>query len=141
MKNPPAITLLRVEQTPAATFGVIIGAGRLICLTLELPWRDNQKDVSCVPVRVYRLMRRDLWKRSKRYGHTYQLANVPDRTGVLIHPANSVDELEGCIAPGLHLGEFRNQRCLLKSAPAFGLVKQYLGGAPEAYLSITRLAT
>ena len=70
--------------------------GTLICHTIELPWKNNERQVSCVPEGRY-LMR-------KRYSRKYQwhlhLVNVPGRDLILVHPANDAKkELKGCIAP------------------------------------------
>ena len=65
---------------------------------LELPWRDNIQMKSCIPTGVYKVkktysprFRRNMW----------EVLNVPDRAGIRIHPANTVQELAGCLAPGL----------------------------------------
>ena len=99
--------------------------------TLERPWVPamtpasdllspppcGRKGVSCIPPGVYRLEPHD----SEDHPGTFALVNeklwvyhhdtdVPTwrkgvaRTEVLIHPANLVGQLRGCIAPGLSYG-------------------------------------
>ena len=53
------LVLHRTEYTDKETFGVLFCAGTWVCLTLELPWRDNARNVSCIPEGRYRLERRD----------------------------------------------------------------------------------
>lgn len=67
------------------------------CFTLELPWRDNRIGQSCIPPGQYRLVHRT----SPKFGRHIHVLDVPGRTFILIHPANFVSQLRGCIAPGM----------------------------------------
>lgn len=88
--------LLERDYFPEGTNGTLKIDGKLICFTIELPWIDNEKRVSCVPEGEYFLKRRF----SQRYGWHLLLQNVPNRELILIHPANDAKtELQGCIAP------------------------------------------
>lgn len=70
--------------------------GRLICNTIELPWRQNEKKVSCIPEGRYSIRRRY----SDRFKWHLEVMNVENRKFILIHPANNaLLELNGCIAP------------------------------------------
>lgn len=64
--------------------------------TVELPWKDNQKQKSCIPEGVYICTRRF----SEKYGLHYHVQGVVDRSYILIHPANYTKQLLGCLAPG-----------------------------------------
>lgn len=76
--------------------GKLFHNGNLICETIELPWRNNKKSVSCIPEGQYRLIKRI----HPKHGAQLQVINVPNREGILIHPANfALRELQGCIAP------------------------------------------
>jgi hypothetical protein len=66
------------------------------CVTLELPWNDNKKKESCIPVGDYKVIKRS----SEKYAQHFHIQNVPNRDYILIHPANKRTELLGCIAPG-----------------------------------------
>lgn len=67
-----------------------------ICYTIELPWKHNQPQISCIPEGIYPLQKRY----STRFGWHLQLQHVPGRSMILIHPANhAMLELRGCIAP------------------------------------------
>ena len=67
-----------------------------ICFTIELPWLNNQPRVSCIPEGTYRITMRY----SQKFGLHMLLADVADRSTILVHPANNaMQELKGCIAP------------------------------------------
>lgn len=66
------------------------------CSSIELPWRNNEHQVSCIPEGRYEL----LIRYSEKFKWHLQLKNVKDRDLILIHPANDArKELKGCIAP------------------------------------------
>lgn len=78
------------------TNGVITLNGAIVCYTIELPWQENKKNVSCIPEGEYALVKR----RSRRLKNHLWLKEVAGRELILIHPANNaLLELEGCIAP------------------------------------------
>jgi len=81
---------------------------------IELPWRDNQRNVSCIPEGTYPLKVRF----SKKFGPHLLVQDVPDRNLILIHPANDArKELLGCIAPVTYLsgvGKGTSSRALLQ---------------------------
>jgi hypothetical protein len=70
------------------------------CETLELPWKDNQPDVSCIPVGNYTGIKVDATIRIP-YQHI-SIPNVHMRSGICIHKANYASELRGCIAVGAY---------------------------------------
>ncbi len=67
------------------------------CRTLELPDKDNQLRKSCIPEGEYWVEKRN----SPKYGDHFHILDVPGRTLILIHNANFVRQLLGCIAVGL----------------------------------------
>ena len=81
---------------PEGTNGEILLNGKRLCSSIELPWIDNRKLVSCIPEGKYELIIRF----SHRFQWHLQLKDVKERGLVLIHPANdALKELKGCIAP------------------------------------------
>ena len=64
--------------------------------TLELPWRENQKRISCIPVGDYDIK----IKNSKKFGECIELLNVSNRSGILIHSGNTHFDTTGCILNG-----------------------------------------
>lgn len=136
--NNPTVRLTRVEQTDEGTFGVLT-FGTNACRSLELPWRDNKRQVSCIPEGVYRCV----ITRSPRLGRVYGLLGVPGRSNILIHSANFGGDkslgwdtqLQGCIAPCERLGSLRNtkgqfQRAGLVSRPAVTRLMSWAAGQP-----------
>ncbi|MFB2118001.1 DUF5675 family protein [Parapedobacter sp. 2B3] len=94
----PGMLALCLHRTylDGGTNGSISIGGRVICHTIELPWRDNRRNVSCIPEGRYRL---ELYC-SRKFGDCLAVKGVPRRHGILIHPANdAATELWGCIAP------------------------------------------
>lgn len=103
--------LVRGQSTDEGTFGVLsFGPHRL--RSLELPWRGNARQRSCIPVGLYFCS----LVNSPRFGRVYGVANVPNRSHVLIHSANFAgdvalgfaSQLQGCIAPCEKVGRMRN---------------------------------
>lgn len=81
---------------PEACNGSIYCGDVFICHTIELPWKDNRKGVSCIPEGRYELRKRF----SPRFRWHLLVKGVPGRSMILIHPANdAARELRGCIAP------------------------------------------
>lgn len=66
------------------------------CKTLELPWLNNAPQKSCIPAATYKVVKR----RSPKYGDHFHILEVPNRSYILIHAANYVKQLLGCIAVG-----------------------------------------
>ncbi len=89
------LELLRTYY-PEGTNGKILSQGRRIVYTIELPWKNNHTQVSCIPEGRYELKER--W--SPKFLRHLQVMDVKDRDYILIHPANdALHELKGCIAP------------------------------------------
>jgi len=93
VKDGETLTLVRRETGEAGTPGYI---PELSISTLELPWRNNKRLRSCIPARTYRVERRKHW----RFGETFLVLNVPNRSGIYLHRANWLSQLLGCIALG-----------------------------------------
>ena len=66
------------------------------CFSLELPWKKNDSRVSAIPEGTYNVVKRN----SPKYKDHLHILNVPNRSMILIHEANYVRELLGCIAVG-----------------------------------------
>ena len=66
------------------------------CKGLELPWKDNERKVSCIPEGAYKVVRR----KSPRFGNHFHIADVPDRSLILIHHGNYTSDIEGCLLVG-----------------------------------------
>lgn len=81
---------------PDGCNGSIYCGDILICHTIELPWKDNERKTSCIPEGRYELKKRY----SPKFKWHLLVQGVPGRSVILIHPANdALKELKGCIAP------------------------------------------
>jgi hypothetical protein len=118
------LTLTRM-YFPEGTNGRITSGGKILCSTIELPWRNNARNVSCIPEGKYFLKKRH----SQKFGWHIEISGVPERALILFHPANNAaKELNGCIAPvtkisGAGLG--------LQSRKAFTMLRALVYSALE----------
>lgn len=102
---------------PDGTNGKLECDGVFLCATIELPWINNEKKVSCIPEGRYYLRKRH----STRFNWHIEVKDVPDRKHILFHPANNaLKELKGCIAPVTLLS---GNGCGLQSRRAFLTLK------------------
>lgn len=83
------------EYFPKGTNGQLLLNGDRLCHTIELPWKNNERQVSCIPEGRYELKKRY----TPRFGKHFILENVPNRSYILLHAANdALKEIKGCIA-------------------------------------------
>ena len=99
------ITLQRLLMNTIGTLGIISLDGKPLFPTLELPWKDNQHNISCIPAGVYKAIYIFSEKFQK---HLFILQNVPGRDAVEIHIGNTVIDTLGCVLIGMEfsLSEF-----------------------------------
>ncbi len=91
------IELLRI-YLPTETLGSLFVDGVMVCKTMELPWKDNARSVSCIPEGNY-LVSKQPPKEGREYPY-FRFAKVPGRGGILIHKISYVSGLKGCIGVG-----------------------------------------
>ena len=90
--------VLELSRTyfPDGTNGKLECEGKLICNTIELPWKKNETKVSCIPEGKYFIKKRY----SKKFQWHLEIVGIKNRSLILFHPANNaLRELNGCIAP------------------------------------------
>ena len=66
------------------------------CYTLELPWKENFPNVSCIPAGIYRVRK----YHSPTKGWVLLFIDVFGRTFIEIHRGNFTREIRGCILVG-----------------------------------------
>jgi hypothetical protein len=89
------VELLRYHMSEKVTLGLIKWDDELF-FSLELPWRDNEKEKSCIPPGDYVCVDYS----SPKYPQAFLVRGVPGREDILIHPGNQVQDTKGCILPG-----------------------------------------
>lgn len=109
--------LVRLKHEDRQTLGrFMLYAGiDQICsfASLELPWRDNADDVSCIPVGRYLCTKRF----SDRYDWHYRITNedgsdVIDREMILIHFGNFFRNTKGCVLLGQDFSDINHDGLL-----------------------------
>lgn len=105
------ILITRAPSTENGTFGILSIDGVPTCLTCELPWLNNAPDKSCIPIGSYTAIRHD----SPDHPHTWEVQNVPNRTGILLHNGNTKNDSLGCIIVGSSFGTVDSLPAVLNS--------------------------
>jgi len=131
--------LYRLESTDEGTFGIITHQGKW-WYALELPYRNNKPNISCIPTGEYKVSLRFSPHFKKKL---YHIKNVPHRSFILFHGANFAGDvtksyqthLQGCITLGKRVGKSKNkygimQKCVLSSRQAIAEFQDYLNNEP-----------
>ena len=126
------LTVRRITEYQNATYGVLFIDGKPSFVTLEDAWKGNAKQVSCIPTGTYKIVRH----KSPRFGKTYKVLDVPDRSEILIHAGNTHEDTQGCILVGLMFGVLGAQTAILSSRTAFEALMNELKDVKEAELEI-----
>ena len=95
------LLLIRNTFSKKSTIGELFLNGERICDTLENPWQDNQRNISCIPEGVYPVRLR-LPRESATRDYLHLLVQeVPNRDWILFHRGNTAKDTSGCILVGL----------------------------------------
>lgn len=140
MKGPKVtLTRQRVQDDTAGTPGTL-DAGTFKCKTLELPWRDNAKGVSCIPEGTYTCR----LHKSPRFGWVYWITNVPGRSEIVMHAGNFAgdrakklrSDVRGCVLVGDSFGQLQGQFAVLRSGLTLQRLMTHLRGVSEFDLEV-----
>jgi len=120
------IEITRLEQTGKGTIGTLLIDGVATGLwTLELPWKDNEKNVSCIPTGTYQLV---LEYSNKYKKDLFELKSVPNRTEIKVHVGNYLSDIKGCILVGSDIDFLEDgNRVVWKSSKAFDKFMALMG--------------
>lgn len=120
------LVLERYTYGSSGTIGFLeIEEGEFACYTIERPWLGNRPDVSCIPEGVYPVI---LSRYNRGDYDCYEVLSVPRRTLIKFHIANTMDDLMGCIGPGLDVGRINGLPAVTDSSRAFGNFMDYMNG-------------
>jgi hypothetical protein len=130
------LIIARGPSSDEGTFGVAT-LGDQSWTSLELPWRENATNISCIPHGQYKTAK----VYSPRFSQlVFLLLNVPGRSEVEMHPANWAGDmakgyfsnLRGCITLGQERGSIvtptgREQSAVMRSGAAIRQLMQAVG--------------
>ena len=127
------VYLFRIRRSDQGTEGILV-TENFNCKTLELPWRNNQKGISCIPAGTYKVEIRI----SNKYGRIYWVRKVPNRTYILIHSGNYAGDknkgfkthVMGCILLGKKSGYLGGQVAVLNSRIAVRAFMEHMDYEP-----------
>lgn len=112
------IFLDRFKSDQNGNFGMFVADGEQLCFSCELPWKDNQHDISCIPTGVCDVIK---WS-SVKVPKGFRILNVPGRDLIDIHCGNLPADSKGCIIVGMELGWIGKQQAVLRSHDAMDLL-------------------
>ena len=94
------LLLIRDTFTEESIIGRLFINGELFCDTLENPWKNNQRSISCIPDGEYDVrLRLPRESASRDYIHLL-VKEVPNRDWILFHRGNTAKDTSGCILVG-----------------------------------------
>lgn len=105
------IILQRLYQGKDCTIGTLSMDRKILCHTLENPWKDNKEDISSIPEGRYSCIPYS----SEKYPNVWKLNSVKDRTNVLIHNGNYEEDTEGCILVGSNVANYKGKNMVTNS--------------------------
>lgn len=128
------LILQREESEDDGTYGTLRFPDGTVLNTIELPWRNNEARISCIPPGQYECKKRP----SQNFGAAYEVQNVPGRSAVLIHAGNSAGsadkgmkaDSQGCILLGMDRGRKGNQKVITASKAAMQLFYEKMQDQP-----------
>lgn len=130
------INIVRLEMTDTVTRGVMLIDGVCKFVTLELPWRDNEKDISCIPFGYYHLIPHN----GEKYKNTFLVTKVPDRGAIICpHVGNTATDTRGCILIGEKFAEFGTAPAIANSTSAMEAFRRITWGKERLNLEILEL--
>jgi hypothetical protein len=90
------LTIKRWYHNDCTIGRLTLPGGAFQCFTLELPWKENERGVSCIPKGKYQAFKRQ----SPKNGSAVEFLSVPQRSNIQIHAGNYTRQIEGCILVG-----------------------------------------
>jgi Family of unknown function (DUF5675) len=131
------IDIYRTEKSDQGTFG-ILAAGFFFCRTLELPYRDNQRGISCIPAGRYDYSFENPVSPMGGFQTLLYIHNVLGRDGIFVHAGNFAgdealgfkSDSDGCPLLGRKTGIYRGQRIVSHSRPTLREFHRVTMGQP-----------
>ena len=95
------LLIIRDTFTEVSTIGNLYLNGEWLCDTLELPYKDNQRSISCIPEGQYKVRLRTARESATRDYLHLLVEDVPNRDYILFHRGNWAKDTSGCILVGI----------------------------------------
>lgn len=130
------VVLCRIGEYDNQTYGVLSIAGRPRFVTCEDIWKNNERNISCIPPGKYTCKHYD----SPTFGFTYLVESVPDRSGILFHPGNDHTDTRGCILVGSSFSPDASHFGIVQSRVAFGQFLNLLKDVTSFELTVRNYA-
>jgi len=127
------VNIFRMRRSDQGTEGILLFEGKY-WYSLELPWRENKPNISCIPTGLeYPVTIR----KSPKFGNVYWIVEVKGRLYILFHSGNLAGDVSkglltntnGCILTGKYRGLLNGQRAVLASKLALWEFMNELQGA------------
>ena len=113
------INIIRYLSNSKITLGIIKVDGLNIPLySCELPWKNNKRRISCIPVGKY-IVKSYI---SPSKGKCLIIEGVVGRKYILFHPGNKPIDSNGCVLPGLSTGYLNGDLSVLQSRDAMAIL-------------------
>ena len=94
------LLIIRDTFTEESTIGELFLNGERMCDTLENPYINNERNISCIPEGEYKVRLR-LARESATRDYLHLLVqDVPNRDWILFHRGNSAKDTSGCVLVG-----------------------------------------
>jgi hypothetical protein len=129
------LTLQRLVLLPDCVLGALSIDDIPFCFTVERPWLNNARGISCIPAASYPVKWVTTQTAGNRSGRGLGVENVPDRKLIRIHVANYASQVEGCIGVGMERADFPQGRGVGNSGRALRKLMDRLEGK-EAILHV-----
>ena len=95
------LLIIRNTFTEVSTIGKLYLNGEWLCDTLENPYLDNQRNISCIPTGEYSVrLRTARESATKDYVHLL-VKDVANRDLILFHIGNTAKDTRGCVLVGI----------------------------------------
>ena len=133
-----SITIERNDYGDKQTLGClsVLFDGSIVhtCHTLELPWKNNAFQVSCIPEGTYQVEKRY----STKFKNHFHITEVKNRSFILIHSGNYYTVILGCVLVGKGLADI-NKDGLKDVTQSRNALKELLAIMPDKFeLKITK---
>jgi len=126
--------LTRYYSGEDCTLGVLTN-GNFFLYTLENPWLDNQKNISCIPDGTYNVIPHNGFK----HKNVWRLEGVDNRYTILIHKGNFSRNTKGCILIGMGVNVLGYEKMVTHSADAIESLHKHGGLDTLTIETITRV--